>query len=275
LNPREVIYSPGFYPMPGHPIHDTAPAGEYDFDRALAQSCNFYFITNGLKPGVLPRLIALGERLHFGERTGLLPGFEGRGYFPKLADTRSSSWHTGNTANMSIGQDRLAVTPLQIAVMLSAVANGGTVLSPRLVSRIESYDSDETILSFPDHKVRDNLGVSARSLSIVHEAMRADVERTEGTGHPAAVPGMVIAGKSGTAEVEKGGHIDKSVKVTWFGSFASMAANESPHYAVIVMVAGGVSGGKTCAPIAHDVYVALQQMERKASAKPAALAQAR
>ena len=61
LNPKETIYSPGYFPMPGRkPIRDTAPAGDYDFDRALALSCNFYFITNGLKPGVLPEAIALG-----------------------------------------------------------------------------------------------------------------------------------------------------------------------------------------------------------------------
>ena len=102
--------------------------------------------------------------------------------------------------------------------------------------------------------------------------MRADVDRTEGTGHAAAVPGMVISGKTGTAQVEKDGHIDKSLQVTWFGSFASMGPNEPPIYAVVAMVAGGASGGRTCAPIAHDVYVALQQMERKAAAKPQTLA---
>lgn len=277
LDPKETIVSPGYVPIAGRrPMRDTAPAGDYDFDKALALSCNFYFVTNGLKPGVLPRVIALGERLHFGERTGLFPrNFESRGYFPKLADTRASSWHLGNTANMSIGQDRLTVTPLQAAVMISAIANGGTVLYPRILSRIESYDSDEIIQTFPEHQVRDNLGVSSRHLAIVHEAMRADVEGAGGTGHAAYVPGITIYGKTGTAQVEKNGSVDKSLQVTWFGSFASMAPNEPPKYAVVAMLAGGSSGGGSCAPIAHDVYVALQQMERRPPAKPAALAQFR
>jgi penicillin-binding protein 2 len=275
LNPKETITSPGYVPIPGRsrPMRDTAPPGEYDFDKALALSCNFYFVTNGLKPGVLPHVIEIGERLHFGQRTGVFPrNYESRDYFPKLADTRSSSWHLGNTANMSIGQDKLTVTPLQVAVMISAIANGGTVLYPRIVSRIESYDSDEVISNVPSGRVRDNLGVSARNLDIVHEAMRADVDRHEGTGHAAAVPGMVIYGKSGTAQVEKHGAVDKSLQVTWFGSFASMSSNEPPKYAVVAMLAGGASGGRTCAPIAHDVYEALQQMERKAATKPQALA---
>jgi penicillin-binding protein 2 len=274
LNPQEVIHSQGFYPMPGHIIHDTAPAGDYDFDRALAQSCNVYFITNGLKPGVLSKVIEIGEHLHFGERTGLFPrNYESRGYFPKPNDIKSSSWHFGNTANMSIGQDKLAVTPLQVAVMISAIANGGTVFYPRIVSRIESYDSDEAAQPFPEHRVHDNLGVSAKNLQIVHEAMRADVERREGTGHAAYIPGMAIYGKTGTAQVEKNGHIDKSIQVTWFGSFAAMTTNEPPRYAVVAMLAGGSSGGGACAPIAHEVYLALQQMEKKAAAKPTTLAQ--
>ncbi len=279
LNPREIVTSPGYFPMPGHPIHDTAPAGDYDFNRALALSCNYYFITNGLKPGVLPRVIALGERLHFGERTGLFPtNFESRGYFPKPNDIRASSWHLGNTANMSIGQDRLTVTPLQVAVMISAIANGGTIFYPRIVSRIESYDSDEVIQKFPDHQVRDNLGVSARSLAVVREAMFDDVERPKGesTGHQAYVSGMAICGKTGTAQVQgKNGKPDPNLQVTWFGSFASMSPNEAPKYAVVAMLVGGSSGGGTCAPIAHDVYLALQQMERRPPTKPASLAQAR
>jgi penicillin-binding protein 2 len=279
LNPREVISSPGYFPLPDRRMKDTAPAGDYDFNRALSLSCNFYFITNGLKPGVLPRVIALGQQLHLGERTGLFPrNFESRGYFPKPDDIKSSSWHLGNTANMSIGQDRLAVTPLQVAVMISAIANGGTIFYPRIVSRIEAYDSDEVIQTFPNHNVRDHLVVSARSLSVVREAMRDDVERPKGesTGHLAYVPGMAIYGKTGTAQVQgKSGQNEKSLQITWFGSFASMSPDESPKYAVVAMLAGGSSGGGTCAPIAHDVYLALQQMERKPPARPAALAQAR
>ena len=81
---------------------------------------------------------------------------------------------------------------------------------------------------------------------------------------PPDIPGMIIYGKSGTAQVEKNGSVDLSLQVTWFGSFAAMSTNEAPKYAVVAMLAGGASGGRTCAPIAHEVYLALQQMERKA-----------
>ena len=264
LDPNQVLTSPGPFAVAGRRdlMYDTAPAGDYNFDRALALSCNYYFVTivtNNPRAGVLPKVVELGQRLHFGERTGLVPRQEDRGYFPKTGDINSRDWHIGNTANICIGQDKVGVTPVQIAVMISAVANGGKVLYPRLVSRIEPHDSSQASQVFPAGRVRDNLGVSARTLRIVHEAMRADVASPEGSGRSAAVDGLDIAGKTGTAEVEKNGHKDKSAKITWFASFAPVG---DPRYAVVVMVVSGASGGKTCAPLAKGIYEAILKKER-------------
>jgi cell division protein FtsI/penicillin-binding protein 2 len=147
--------------------------------------------------------------------------------------------------------------------MTAAVANGGKVFFPRLVARLEPVDGVGAAQIFPEGRIRDNLGVSQRSLRIVREAMLADVEMQGGTGHAAAVPGWHISGKTGTAEVEKNGHIDKSVQQTWFVSFAQVTPEESPRYVVAATVESGASGGGTCAPIAHKVYLALQQREQQ------------
>jgi penicillin-binding protein 2 len=275
LDPKEILSSPGEVPIPGRrPMHDTAPAGDYDFDRALARSCNYYFVTivtNNLKSGMLQKVVALGNRLHLGERTGIVPRQEDRGYFPDIEDTYSRKWRLGNTANLCIGQDRVAVTPLQIAVMISAVANGGRVFYPRLVSSITPYGGDEPSQTFPAGRVHDTLGVSQRTLRAVHEAMETDVEGPEGTGKEAAVPGFNIAGKTGTAEVEnQKGEKDQSKKITWFASFGPV---ENPRYAVVIMVVSGASGGLTCAPLGHDVYLAIQKKEQRSSMRPGALAE--
>jgi penicillin-binding protein 2 len=214
--------------------------------------------------------VALGNRLHLGERTGVVPRQEDRGYFPSVEDTYSRSWRLGNTANLCIGQDKIAVTPLQIAVMMSAVANGGNIFYPRLVSSVTPYGDDQPSQTFPAGRVRDTLGVSQRTLRIVHEAMVADVEGPEGTGREAAVPGFNIAGKTGTAEVEKNNHNEKSAQITWFGSFGPV---ENPRYAVVIMVVSGASGGLTCAPLGHDVYLAIQQKEQNAALRRGALAE--
>ena len=79
----------------------------------------------------------LGERLHLGERTGVVPRQETKGEFPDQNDISPSLWRDGDTANLSIGQGAISVTPLQMAVMTAAIANGGKVFWPRLVSRIE------------------------------------------------------------------------------------------------------------------------------------------
>ena len=93
--------------------------------------------------------------------------------------------------------------------------------------------------------VRDELGVSARSLSILQEAMVADTEDPEGTGHRAAVPGLRICGKTGTAQIQDE-HNRKIGQTTWFISFAPYCppgSAEKPRWAVVVMVENGKSGG--------------------------------
>ena len=94
------------------------------------------------------------EQFHLGERTSLPTRQETAGIFPSLADINSSSWHDGDTANLCIGQGDIAVTPIQMAVMVSAIANGGKVLWPRLVERIEPQDptSGEAPADFPDRR---------------------------------------------------------------------------------------------------------------------------
>ena len=270
LNPREIYHNQGRIFVGNRPWHDAAPPGDYDFDLAFAESSNCYFITNGLKPGVLRKMVALGRQLHLGERTGVIPRQEDAGYFPTPRSIASSGWHDGDTANLSIGQAKVAITPLQVAVMISAVANGGKVFYPRLVSRVVPYGSDEPSQLFPEARVRDTLDVSRHTLDLVHEAMMADVENPRGTGKGAAVAGFRIAGKTGTAQVEKNGRIDTTAQITWFGSFGPV---ESPRYAVVIMVVSGTSGGGTCAPMAHKVYEAIAQKERKPAAKTGTLAE--
>jgi cell division protein FtsI/penicillin-binding protein 2 len=163
------------------------------------------------------------------------------------------------------------VTPLQVAIMTAAIANGGKVLWPRLVDRIESPEAPSYTgpLIFPQGVVRDEIKVRPESLKVLHSAMLADVEDVvEGTGTGAAVPGLRICGKTGTAQVKnEQGH--KTGQTTWFASFAPFG---SPRYAVVVMVVNGASGGKTCAPVAGKVYRAIQERERAPAEKAASLA---
>ena len=268
LNPNE-LYT--VEPYPGDPNHgvyqigrrnirDTARPGSYNFRRAFAKSSNSYFIHYGLEPGVLEKILELGRKLHLGERADLPTRQESAGIFPTPQKVRSG-WSAGDTANLSIGQAQLAVTPLQMAVMISAVANRGTVYWPRLVQRLESQDPlmADTVQVFEAGRVRDQLGVSSRTLAVLHDAMLADTEDPDGTGRAAVVPGFRIGGKTGTAQVgdTRNRVIDH---ITWFASYGPW---ESPRYAVVVMVESGASGGGTCAPVAREIYEAIQKLEQQ------------
>lgn len=255
--PNPQIPSKAVFFVGRHPFQDTAPPGDYDFKRAMKLSSNSYFIAAGLRAGP-ERLVRMGQKFHLGELTGLMPRQETSGAYPSLERVRHG-WTDGNTANMSIGQDPVLVTPLQMAVMTAAIANGGKVLWPRLADRLEPQDPllDKPGRRFESGLVRSHLGVTPQSLSILKEAMLADVEDPDGTGWRAAVPGYRICGKTGTAQ-EKNLRNERTGLITWFASFAPY---EHPRYAVVVMVEDGLSGGGTCAPVAAKVYQALRDYE--------------
>jgi penicillin-binding protein 2 len=276
LDPNAVVVNPENPGDPGHghyvlgrrSIRDTAPPGDYSFKRAIERSCNTYFITVGLQAGI-DNIVRMAEKFHFGERTGLPTRQETPGIFPSLARVHSG-WHDGDTANLCIGQGEMAVTPIQMAVEISAIANGGKVLWPRLVERIEPQDpaSGEAVTNFPAGLVRDNLGVHPRSLRILWDAMLGETEDAEGTGKAACVTGLHICGKTGTAQVQ-----DNANRTTGYNYwFASFAPYETPRYAVMVMVQipgpmmpGG--GGLICAPIAHDIYEEILKKENSNAPK--------
>lgn len=250
MNPNATVYNPGYIYIGRRRIGDLAPAGQYyNLKKAIAYSCNTYFISNGVWVGPI-KIVEMGDKFHLGERTGLPTLQEVPGIFPTLAQVRSAHWYVGDTANLSIGQGDIAVTPIQMAVMASALANDGKVLWPRLVEGIESQnpDSGEKPTIFPSGVVRTQLHLPRRYFQILHNAMLMETE--QGTGRRALVSGLQICGKTGTAQVmnARGKEISNS---TWFLSYAPYA---DPRYAVVVMVEGGTWGGTSCAPIAHDIY---------------------
>jgi penicillin-binding protein 2 len=274
LNPEKKYTVAPDPKNPGHSLYDfgrvtkrdTAPPGDYDFKHAIERSSNSYFIQVGLLTGI-DRIVALAEKFHLGQRVNLPTRQETRGDLPTLERVHHD-WRDGDTANVCIGQGEVAVTPLQMAVAYAAIANGGTIFWPRLVSRVLPQDpaSREAATNFPAAVVRDRIGVSGRSLRILHDAMLGETEdQVEGTGKAAVVgPEMRICGKTGTAQVQ-----DTANKLTGYNFwFASFAPYENPRYAVVVMVQGEHgSGGGTCAPIAHDIYEAILNKEKAAVGK--------
>jgi len=261
VEPNPANPGKGAYFLGRHKIGDTAPPGEYNFHRAFIRSSNSYFIDQGLRAGY-DRLLATAHRFHFGEptRTQLPPDEDRPAWMPDGDEARAGRWQLGRLANFSIGQE-VTVTPLQLAVMVATVANGGTVFYPRLVDRLENGNP----LSAPrteqvrPGQVRSLLGARPEHLALIREVMRDDVLDDEGTGKASRMKDYAVCGKTGTAEIKGNGFKDK---VTWFASFAPF---ESPRYSVVVMVESGSSGGGTCAPVARRIYEYLRDRDLAAA----------
>jgi penicillin-binding protein 2 len=273
MTPEEVIYCEGYYQLGRRRIDDLAPPGNYDFRKAFKLSSNAYFIHYGLKAGI-DSLMDMGQRFGLGQRTGIPTRQEVGGFYPSKESLqrrkeRGEIWRDGDTANLSIGQGDITVTPLQMAIMTSAIANGGKVYHPRLVARLQSQDADNPVVitNYPSGQLRNDIHVNPKNLEVIRSAMLADVEDRDGTGRQAAVAGMKVCGKTGTAQVKKNGVLVRHD--TWFVSFAPY---DAPRYVVVVLVEGGGSGGGTCAPVAQKVYSLLQQLETQPVTTPGAVA---
>jgi peptidoglycan glycosyltransferase len=147
---------------------------------------------------------------------------------------------------MAIGQDKLSVAPLQMAEVAAAVANGGKLMKPHIVSRVVDRDGRTTRRIQP--QVQSDV-MKPSTAAAVRDMMVAVVE--SGTGGQAKIPGVTVAGKTGTAETQIGTKIND----VWFICFAPA---ESPRIAVAVTVAQAPGfGGDIAAPIARDMMEAL------------------
>ncbi len=258
------IQSPHY--VRGHAFKDLASPGEYNFRRAFIKSSNGYFIEQGLR-ATPERVVEMAQQFGFGRKPGL-PLQESPGLLPTRQWVRENrrGWSDVAAGNLSIGQGDLDVTPLQLALAVAAVANGGNILTPQLVASVRAPDElVESDQVRPRPVVRDRVHVSPASLTTVREAMLADVEDPEGTAYKPFHAGdrphiktFRVGGKTGTAQVFKGEKFDH-----WTVWFASWAMTDEPRYAVVVMVDHGTSGGGTCAPVVREIYRALEYREQR------------
>jgi penicillin-binding protein 2 len=206
------------------------------------------------------RLGYYAELFGMGARTGIdLPG-EAPGLVPTVKWKRinySESWVTGDTYNMSIGQGFVLTTPLQVLNAAAVVANGGTLYRPQLVREVLDGEGNVVQAFAPD--VIRHLPVSQENLDIVRQGMYTAVAGAGATASAIDVPGIAVAGKTGTAEFfidrNRDGLPDRDREGNlpthaWFTAFAPY---DDPEIAVVVFVFGGGEGSATAVPIANEI----------------------
>jgi peptidoglycan glycosyltransferase len=227
--------------------YDTSsPFGNVNFLQALQYSINSVFCNIGKGLGARA-ILEMGRRFGFyarppletplNERTASGLYQKGRLFFPK-------NDFAADPGRLAFGQERLLLTPFQMAIVVAAIANDGVVMRPYVVERIVSPSGDTVTRTKPDELGR---AVSKDTANALTEAMKAVV--ANGTGTSAQLPGGV-AGKTGTAETGRAG-----VNTT---SFVAFAPADAPRIAVAVFLESqSGTGGSTAAPVAKEVMQAL------------------
>jgi penicillin-binding protein 2 len=232
--------------------------GPQTLTEAIKNSCDAFFYQYGNAAGI-DAIDAVGKTLGLGEVSGIELTNEAPGILPSpewLKSNHNQRWSQGQTANTSIGQGYVLTTPLQMAMIAATVANGGISYQPSLVYQIQ--ESDGTAVRRPE-KIRGDLTkankLSSDQVEIVRKGMWR-VVNDSGTGTRAKVPGVTVAGKTGTAQAWTEGKKDDNA---WFIAFAPY---EHPKLALAVLVQGGKAGGEVAAPIAAKIIEECLALER-------------
>jgi len=231
--------------------------GDVALPAALAESCNVYFFRLAQRVGP-DALFRWGTAFGYGGRTGIdLPG-EVTGNLPNIpAELATGDWSEGDTLQLAIGQGYLTASPLQVAVMTAAVANGGYRVTPHVVDRVglanRLTDSSEDFLPQSAPSPVPIAGLQPQTLAALRQGMEAAVADQRGTAHAAlAQLPFAVAGKTGTAET--GGNWPPHA---WFAGYAPA---DRPRVAVVTVLEHGGSGGSVAALLAARVLARMDQL---------------
>jgi penicillin-binding protein 2 len=261
IDPKRRIFCPGFFRLGNRTYRCWKHQGHgaVDLHRALVESCDVYFYTIGRDLGI-DRLYEFANGFNLSRATGIALPHEMTGLIPtsRWKERRfKEPWMAGETISASIGQGFDLVTPLQLAVAYGAIANGGTLVKPRLILRVA--DGDGRLVDGPPPESTGQVPVRREYLDLVRSGLEGVVEEPGGTGARARVPGVRVAGKTGTAQVVGLKHTEgldeKEVAFelrdhAWFVGFAPA---EAPEIVVAALVEHGGHGGSAAGPIVQKV----------------------
>lgn len=251
ISPEYEIESKGGLQLGAFFFGDWRAHGFTDLRRAIAVSSDVYFYIVGGGYGDIAglgidRMKKYMQKFGYGEKTGIdLPG-EAKGFYPdkKWKEEKiGERWYIGNTYHASIGQGYITATALQVLNSIAAIANGGTLYEPHVVSHIIDKNNNKQI-NIDKKVIHENIALSDE-IKIIQEGMRQTV--TDGTATMLSGLKVAIAGKTGTAQFGNEERVH-----SWFVSYAPY---DEPEIAIIIMVenqTGEISSATV--PVAYDLY---------------------
>jgi penicillin-binding protein 2 len=257
----EFLDDPGWYKLAGETrvYHDWKKLGhgKVNLVKALTESCDTYFYELGLRLGIVKMRKYLAM-FGFGEKhstdiniisSGLLPSKQWK------LNNQYSAWVKGDNLNTAIGQGFLLVTPLQLATATAAIANRGTLVTPRLVQAIGGNKNHPQAIVTIDNFT---------NWDLIIDGMKRVMHHKNGTGYATGRKAKyTIAGKTGTAQVfsfiqEEGERIDKDKKRQSYmqdhSLFIGFAPAGQPKIAIAVIIENGGNGSSAAAPLAKKMF---------------------
>ena len=242
---NEPIFDGGFHPMvPTMGNAGGEVLGWLTFIKALAMSDNVYFYELGYRVGI-DNIEKYAHIFGFGERTGIDLEGESKGLVASKKVKREiwdEDWRLGDTFNAAIGQGFNLSTPIQLSVMLSIVANGGTKYQPYLVDSI--INSDGSLFEKPKRAEGKHIDVSQQTIDYIRMGMSATTQEGGTASYFAGLP-KPIAGKTGTAENSHGRD---------HGLFVAYGPVDDPELVVVCIVEQGGFGSVAAGPIVYKAF---------------------
>lgn len=242
---NEHIFDGGFHPMvPTMGNAGGEVLGWLTFIKALAMSDNVYFYELGYRVGI-DNIEKYAHIFGFGERTGIDLEGESKGLVASKKVKRKiwdEDWRLGDTFNAAIGQGFNLTTPIQLSVMLSIVANGGTKYQPYLVDSI--INSDGSLFEKPKRAEGKHIDVSQQTIDYIRMGMSATTQEGGTASYFAGLP-KPIAGKTGTAENSHGRD---------HGLFVAYGPVDDPELVVVCIVEQGGFGSVAAGPIVYKAF---------------------
>lgn len=242
---NEPIFDGGFHPMvPTMGNAGGEVLGWLTFIKALAMSDNVYFYELGYRVGI-DNIEKYAHIFGFGERTGIDLEGESKGLVASKKVKRKiwdEDWRLGDTFNAAIGQGFNLTTPIQLSVMLSIVANGGTKYQPYLVDSI--INSDGSLFEKPKRAEGKHIDVSQQTIDYIRMSMSATTQEGGTASYFAGLP-KPIAGKTGTAENSHGRD---------HGLFVAYGPVDDPELVVVCIVEQGGFGSVAAGPIVYKAF---------------------
>jgi penicillin-binding protein 2 len=264
FNPATRVYCNGSYQLGKRTFHcwQEKGHGSLDLVGAIMHSCNTYFYTLANQIGhekftEMSKKFGFGEKFDislYGAKAGTVPSDEWK------KKVFNQPWVKGDTLNTAIGQGNVLSTPLQLAVVASRIANGGVPIKPYLVRNSNIFKQFDALKNEPI--------VDKKFLKLVQEGMRRVVNEAGGTayGKRISIQGYEMAGKTGTSQViskrEKEMSKAESENNANHAIFIGYAPVHDPKYAVSVVVEHGKSGSMAAAPIAKDILMEAQGLNK-------------